>query len=181
MKQNETLRLTRLAVLVALATGIHALEAALPLPMPVPGVRLGLANIVTLLTLSLFGTGSGLAVAVLRVILGSLLVGGFLGFGFWVSLGGGTVSCLVMALIMGPARRGVISLFSVSVLGAVTHNLTQLFTAGLVVNSFSLIKGYFPFSVLLALPTGLLTGAAVIYLEGITRRVYRESGSTGEG
>jgi heptaprenyl diphosphate synthase len=180
MKWRQTIQLTRLAVLVALATGIHALEAALPLPMPVPGARLGLANIVTLLALSLFGVQSGLAVAILRVVLGSLLTGSFLGFGFWLSLLGGTVSCLVMAAAVRLVKRGVITLFSASVLGAVTHNLAQLVTASLIVNNFTLCKGYFPLSVLLALPTGLFTGAAAVYLEGITRRVCKQAGSTGE-
>ena len=175
MKWKETVLLTRLAVLVALATGIHSLEASLPL-MPVPGARLGLANIVTLLTLSLFDLKSGLVVAVLRVMLGSLLMGGFLGFGFWLSLLGGTASCLVMAVAVRQVKRGVITLFSGGVLGAVTHNLTQLFVAGLIVNNFALFKGYFPLSMLLALPTGMFTGMASAYLEGATRRIYKRTG-----
>ncbi len=176
MELRQTARLTRLAVLVALAVGIHALEAALPLPMPVPAARLGLANIVTLLTLSLFGLQSGLLVAILRVVLGGLLTGGFLGFGFWLSLLGGTASCLVMAAAVKFVKRGVITLFSASVLGAVTHNLIQLSVASVIINSFALFKGYFPLSVLLALPTGLFTGLSAIYLKEIVRRVYRQAG-----
>ncbi|HHX86801.1 MAG TPA: Gx transporter family protein [Firmicutes bacterium] len=176
---RETSRLTRLAVMVALATGIHALEAALPLPMPVPGARLGLANIITLLALSLFGFKSGLLIAVLRVVLGSLLTGSFLGFGFWLSLLGGTVSCLIMAAAVRQVKRGIMTLISASVLGAVTHNLAQLFVASLIVKNFTLFQGYFPLSVLLALPTGLFTGAAAHYLEGIIRRFFKQTASRG--
>ena len=57
-------KMTYLAVLVTFAVVIHTVEAALPLPMPVPGVRLGLANMVTLLTIVLYGARSGLLVAV---------------------------------------------------------------------------------------------------------------------
>ncbi len=177
MKLTQTVQLSRLAVLVALAAGIHTLEAVLPFPMPVPGARLGLANIITLLTLSLFGLQSGLAVAVLRVLLGSLLTGTFMGFGFWLSLTGGAASCLVMAAMVKLVKRGVVTLFSASVLGAVTHNVAQLAVAGLMVNSLALFRGYFPLSVLLSLPTGLLTGAAAVYLEGITLRIFKQTGS----
>ena len=144
--------------------------------LPVPGARLGLANIVTLLALSLFDLKSGLVVALLRVLLGSLLTGSFLGFGYWLSLLGGMASCLVMAVAVKQVKRGVITLFSAGVLGAVTHNLTQLFTAGLIVNNFALFRGYFPLSVLLALPTGMFTGMAAAYLEGTARRIYKQAG-----
>lgn len=171
--------LTYMAVLITFAVVIHTVEAALPVPMPVPGVRLGLANIITLLTIVLYGVRSGLLVAVLRTILGSFFTGGFLGFGFWLSLSGGVLSCLVMALALLLVKREVISLVSVSVLGAVTHNLAQLAAASLIVSNFALLRGYFPLLLLLAVPTGIFTGMAAHYLEGITRRVVYQSGGLG--
>lgn len=169
MKSN--LYLTYMAVLITFAVVIHTVEAALPLPMPVPGVRLGLANIITLLALILFGLRGGLIVAVLRTLLGSLVTGTFLGFGFWLSISGGVAACLVMGLAMVPAGRGHLTLVSVSVLGAVTHNLVQLAAASAIVANFALLQGYFPLMLLLAVPTGFFTGVAAHYLEGITRRV----------
>ena len=121
MKRN-LFYLTYMAVLVTFAVVIHTVEAALPLPMPVPGVRLGLANIITLLAIVLYGLRSGLTVSILRTLLGSFFTGSFLGFGFWLSLTGGIAACLVMALAVMLFRRGTISLVSVSILGAVTHN-----------------------------------------------------------
>lgn len=171
--------LTYMAVLITFAVVIHTVEAALPLPMPVPGVRLGLANIITLLTIVLYGVRSGILVAVLRAILGSFFTGGFLGFGFWLSLSGGVAGCLVMALAVLLVKREVISLVSVSVLGAVTHNLAQLAAASLIVSNFALLRGYFPLLLLLAVPTGIFTGMAAHYLEGITRRVVYQSGGVG--
>lgn len=174
MKNN--LHLTHVAVLVTFAVVIHTVEAALPLPMPVPGVRLGLANIITLLALVFYGLQSGLAVAVLRTFLGSLITGGFLGFGFWLSLAGGISSCLVMVAALTLVRNGWATLLSVSVLGAVTHNLVQLALAAAIVSNPALFTGYFPLMLLLAVPTGIFTGLAAFYLEGTTRRVLRRAG-----
>jgi heptaprenyl diphosphate synthase len=163
--------LTYLAVLITFAIVIHTVEAALPLPMPVPGVKLGLANIITLLTLTLFGLRSGLLVTVLRTVLGSLFIGGLFGFGFWLSFTAGITSCLVMALLLILKRKALISLVSVSVLGAAVHNLTQLTVASAIISNFSLLKGYYPLLLLLSVPTGIFTGLAAHYLEGITRRM----------
>lgn len=169
--RHNLVYLTYMAVLITFAVVIHTVEAALPLPMPVPGVRLGLANIITLLAIVLYGFKSGLLVAVARTTLGSFFTGGFLGFGFWLSLSGGVAGCLVMALAVLLVKRGTLSLVSVSVLGAVSHNLAQLFTAGLIISSLTLLRGYYPLLLLLAVPTGVFTGVAAHYLEGITRRV----------
>lgn len=174
--RRSLIYITYMAVLVTFAVAIHTVEASLPLPMPVPGVRLGFANIITLLTIVLYGLRSGLLVTVLRIVLGSLFTGSFLGFGFWLSLSGGVASCLVMALAILLVKHGYISLLSVSILGAVTHNLAQLAVAGIIVANFALFRGYFPLLILLGVPMGLFTGLAAVYLEGITRRIIYQSG-----
>lgn len=171
--------LTYMAVLITFAVVIHTVEAALPLPMPVPGVRLGLANMITLLTIVLYGLRSGLLVSILRTVLGSLITGGFLGFGFWLSLSGGIAACLVMALAVVLAKRGYLSLLSVSVLGAATFNLAQLAAASAIIANRALLQGYYPLLLILSVPTGIFTGLAAIYLEGITRRVVFQAGGTG--
>lgn len=178
MRRNPVY-LTYMAVLVTSAVVIHTAEAALPLPMPVPGVRLGLANIITLLAVVLYGVNAGLLVAVLRTVLGSFFTGGFLGFGFWLALAGGIASCLVMALALLLVRRGYISLVSVSVLGAVAHNLTQISVASLIISNLTLLRGYYPLLILLAVPTGIFTGVAVSYLVDITKRAVYQAGETG--
>lgn len=168
--------LTYLAVLITFAVVIHTVEAALPLPMPVPGVRLGLANIITLLTLVLFGLKSGLLVSMIRSVLGSIFVGGLFGFGFWLSFSAGIVSCLAMALVLLLQKKGLVSLISVSVIGAATHNITQLALASLIISNAALFTGYYPLLLLLSVPTGLFTGLAAYYLEGVTRRMIKQSG-----
>jgi len=175
--RNRLNYLTYLAVLITFAVVIHTVEAALPLPMPVPGVRLGLANIITILTLILFGLRSGLLVVVLRTVLGSLFVGGLFGFGFWLSITAGVASCLAMALALILQRKGLVSLVSVSVIGAAVHNITQLTMASLIISSMALLKGYFPLLLILSVPTGIFTGLAAYYLEGVTLRMFKQVGS----
>lgn len=174
--RNRLNYLTYLAVLITFAVVIHTVEATLPLPLPVPGVRLGLANMITLLTLVLFGLRSGLTVTVLRTILGSLFIGGLFGFGFWLSFAAGVTSCLVMSLFLALRQKELISLIAVSVAGAAAHNLTQLFIASLIVANFALFKGYYPLLLLLSVPTGIFTGLAAHYLEGVTGRMIRQAG-----
>ncbi|NLA26383.1 MAG: Gx transporter family protein [Firmicutes bacterium] len=178
MKRN-LFGITYLAVLITFAVVIHTVEAALPLPMPVPGVRLGLANMITLLTIVLYGARSGLLVAVLRTIIGSLIGGTFLGFGFWLSLAGGVTCTVIMSLAVLLMQKGYLSLISVSVLGAAAHNLAQLAVAGAIIGSKALLQGYYPLLLLLSVPTGIFTGLAAYYLEGVTRRALRQAGRHG--
>lgn len=175
--RNRLNYLTYLAVLITFAVVIHTVEAALPMPMPVPGVRLGLANVITILALVLFGLRSGLVIAVVRSILGSLFVGGFFGFGFWLSITAGVTSCLVMGLVIIFEKRGLVSLVSVSVIGAAAHNLTQLGMASLIITNPDLLRGYYPLLLLLSIPTGFFTGLTAHYLENITRKMIIRSGS----
>lgn len=167
--------LTYLALLITFAVVIHTVEAALPLPMPVPGVRLGLANIITILTLALFGLRSALLVTILRTILGSLIIGNIFGFGFWLSITAGITSSLSMALILILKEKGFVSLLSVSITGAAVHNLTQLTMASVIIASPDLIRGYYPLLILLSIPTGIFTGVAASYLEGVTARMIERA------
>ncbi len=177
--RNRLSYLTYMALLITFAVVIHTVEAALPMPMPVPGVRIGLANIITLLTLIIFGLRSALLVTVMRTFLGSLFVGGLFSFGFWLSLGGGILSCLAMAFVLIFYRKEMVSLISVSIIGAATHNLVQLTIASFIIGSMALLQGYYPFLLLLSVPTGLFTGLAAHYLAGVTEKIIEQAGKAG--
>lgn len=179
MKSRKTFQMVYLALMVAFAVAIHTVEAALPVPIPVPGVKLGLANIITLFTMVLYDWRSGLLVASLRSIIGSLLIGNFLGFGFYLSFSGAVLSCLGMALFMKLYDRQKITLVSVSIAGAVTFNVVQLSLAAILVQNLVLLRGYLPFLLLLALPTGLFTGLAAGYLQIIAGKIGLQPGHTG--
>ena len=155
-----TKRLTRFAMLLAIAVILHVVEGMFPPPLPVPGAKLGLANIAALICLSTLGLRSALLLTGLRTVLGSLLQGSFLGFGFVLSFGAGIVSTLAMGLLQrGAGRR--FSLIGLSLFGALLHNLTQLALAGLVVGHFGILS-YLPYMLLGSLPTGAMTGLVAV-------------------
>lgn len=151
----STRRLVYLSLLLAMATALHVLEGLFPIPLPFPGVKLGLANIITLLVLYLYDLRAGLTVAIARVLLGSLLGGTFLSPGFFLGLTGAVVSTLVMALLV--KKTHCFSPIGISLAGAVGHNLGQLAMASLLLQNQAIFF-YFPVLLLAAIPTGLMTG-----------------------
>lgn len=116
-------RLVTLSLLTAASLVLFLFEALIPAPLP--WVRLGLANVMTLTVLYLYGPGDAFLLTLLRVVLGSFLVGAFLAPAFFLSLGGGllAVSAMSAARALAPRR---LSIVGVSVLGAVAHNAGQL-------------------------------------------------------
>jgi heptaprenyl diphosphate synthase len=151
----STRRLVYLSLLLAMATALHVLEGLFPIPLPFPGVKLGLANIVTLLVLYLYDLRAGLTVAIARVFLGSLLGGTFLSPGFLLALTGAVVSTLLMALLV--KKTDCFSPLGISLAGAIGHNLGQLVMASLLLQNRAIFF-YLPFLLLAAIPTGLVTG-----------------------
>ena len=122
---HDTRKLVNLALLIAMGVALHVAEGMLALPLPVPGVKLGVADIVTLLALYRFGASAGMTVAVGRVLLGSLAGGLFLSPGFLLSLAGGAASTAAMAL-MAPGAWRLWSPLALSAAGAVAHGGAQL-------------------------------------------------------
>ncbi|MBI1174838.1 MAG: heptaprenyl diphosphate synthase [Sideroxydans sp.] len=104
------------ARMAALALGLSVLEAAVPSPLP--GVKPGLANIVTLIVLARYGWRTAAWVSLLRVVAGSLLFGNFLAPGFFLSLSGALCSLLILALGQCLPTRWF---------GAVTHSILAAF------------------------------------------------------
>lgn len=158
---NKTRRLVLLALLVAMAATLHVVESWLPVPMPVPGVKLGLANIISLIALIIFGWREAFYIAIARVLLGSLFGGTLFGPAFIMSMGGSLISILIMTYIHKKYGQ-VFSLVGVSVFGAVAHNTAQVSLAALLVYSLGLLW-YIPYLLLFAVPTGFFTGLAVNY------------------
>ena len=173
--ESRTFKMVSLALLTAFAVAVHTIEAAIPMPIPIPGVKLGLANIITVLALVLFGYRGGLIVASLRSILGSLLTGGFLGFGFYLSFGGAVLSSLAMGLMMPLYYKQKITLLSVSITGAAVFNIVQLGIASVMMQNILLFRGYIPFLLCLAVPTGFFTGVAAMFLEKAIRPIIKNA------
>lgn len=157
----KTKHMVFLALLVAVAAVLHIVESWLPVPVPVPGVKLGLANIISLLTIIMLGWRDAVYVTVARVLLGSLFGGSLFGPSFVMSLGGGLASIFIMSYVAANYRK-LFSLVGVSLFGAITHNIAQVVLAAILVNSWGLLW-YLPYLLLFAVPTGLCTGLAANY------------------
>ena len=151
--------MVRLAMLVAGAAALHALEGLIPNPLTVsigPGAKLGLANVVTVAVVMRYGLRDAIVVAVLRAFLGSLIGGTFLTLGFFLSFSGAVVSAAGMGLAF-LALGNRLSAVGLSLLGALLHNLAQLTMASLLARHFGLFV-HLPYLLLLAIPTGYFIG-----------------------
>ena len=113
----------RIAHLAALAIGLSLAEAAIPSPLP--GVKPGLANIITLIVLARFGWRVAAWVSVLRVVAGSMLLGTFLSPSFMLSLSGALLSLLALALAMRLPQQWF-GPISHSILAAIAHIAGQV-------------------------------------------------------
>lgn len=155
---TATKKLAIIAMLVAQASVLHFVESLLPNPIPIPGVKLGLANIITLLALVVFDFKTAINITILRCFLGSLLSGTLFGLGFLLSFSGAVLSTSVMAVFLRSFRG--FSLVGASVIGAAAHNLGQLSVAALILR-FPGILYYLPFMLLFSVPTGIIIGLLV--------------------
>ena len=97
MEKFQTRRMVLISLLVSLGLILHIVEGLIPMNAAVPGAKLGLANIPNLIALVLYGFRAGFQVFLLRIFLGSLLVGTFMTINFYFSLVGGLFGFLVMA------------------------------------------------------------------------------------
>ena len=143
-------------MLSAYAVALHGFESLLP--TPIPWLRLGLANIITLVTLLLYGIRAAMIVTLIRVILASLLTGTFLGPAFILSLGGGVTSTLAMGFVLSVAPR-LFSTIGLSLIGALFHNIAQLVLAYfLFIQRIEAILLISPFIILIGVLTGTVNG-----------------------
>lgn len=169
---HNTRRTVLLALFIALASVLHVVESWLPLPLPVPGIKLGLANIISMIVIVMFGWRDAIYVAILRVFLAALFGGIFLGPAFVMSLSGAIGSIALMAYVYHQWHP-VFSVIGISIMGAVIHNVVQITVAALLVSSITLLW-YLPYLILFALPTGLATGMTTVYfLAKVPSGLYR--------
>lgn len=149
-----TKNLALCAVLTALALGLSTLENLFPVSLlvPLPGVKLGLANIVTVFALYQLGAVPALVILVARCLLGSLFAGNASALLF--SLMGGIGAMLVMIALR---RVRGLSVYGVSIAGAVAHNIGQI-GAAMIVLGGTAVLGYLPVLLGVSLLTGTLTG-----------------------
>lgn len=151
-------------LLIALAFILGYIESLIPIPFPVPGMKLGLANLVVLMALYIWGYKEAFVLSILRIILTGFTFGSLSTMMF--SLAGGLLSFVLMALFK---KSRLFSMTGVSVIGGVSHNIGQILVAIFVVNNIDIIY-YLP----ILLITGSVTGAMIGILGSlVTQRVKR--------
>ena len=165
---KNTKKLVFMALLTAISLVIWVIEAQIPPPIPVPGIKLGLASVVTMTALVLLGRKEALAVLLMRVVLSAVFAGSVSALLF--SLTGGLLSWAVMALTQKLFERKLF--WVVSVFGAIGHNAGQLAAAIAVTKTAALIA-YGPILLCAAIVTGVFTGAAAMYLTAALEKLKR--------
>lgn len=151
MKKSKTKRIALFGMMVALAFIFSYFESMIPFNFGVPGIKLGLANLVVVVSLYIQKPSEAFAIAVIRIFLAALTFGNM--FSLAYSLCGGILSYVVMLL----AKRTKLSIIGVSMLGGICHNIGQIIVAAIVMETVR-IAYYLPVLIGAGLVTGLLIG-----------------------
>ena len=157
-------RLTRDALLTAVALILFTAEAQIPAPVPIPGVKLGLSNIVNVWAVCRIGAWDALAILLCRVFLGALFAGHMMVL--FYSLSGGLLSLCALLILRRVTDES--QLWICSVFAAIAHNAGQIAAAALITRSTAVLA-YFPFLVVSGAITGLFTGLCAQFL--VSRRL----------
>lgn len=147
-------RMTGYALLTCAGAVISILESGLPRPLP--WMKPGLANVTSLLALIFWGFRSALTLAILRLILAGVLAGTMLSAPWALGLSGAICACCGMWLLM--QLNGDFGAVSISVTGAICHNVAQAFAAALLLNHQGVITAQLPYMLFLGIPAGIFTG-----------------------
>ncbi|AGI38828.1 hypothetical protein CSTERTH_03610 [Thermoclostridium stercorarium subsp. thermolacticum DSM 2910] len=168
MNHRDVRRMTLSAILTAVAIAIHFAESLFALPVAIPGIKLGLSNIVSLVALYLLGPLVSFVILLLRVFMTSFLYGGFSALIF--SLAGGILSIAAMTLVWKYRNKGF-GIVSASVAGGVCHNIGQILAAAVVMRTKSIFY-YLPVLIVTGVATGIITGIVAGIVIPRLRNVY---------
>lgn len=153
-------KMTFIAILTAQALVLYWVETMIPVPVGIPGAKLGLANIFTVVSLYMLNAAETFVVIILRVLISMFLSKNLQALLY--SMSGAIVSFIAM-LIAKRVFKDRISRIGVSVTGAVCHNFGQLIVASLMVNNFRIMT-LLPVLTLIAIPTGIFSGMVANYM-----------------
>ena len=149
---KSTQKLVRISLLLAIALVINYLESLVPLPLPLPGVKLGLANCVGLMVLACFDKKDYIVFNVLKVLMVALIRTGF-GTAFFISAAGTFLSTVMVLLIYRFTKS---SIYGLSVVGALFHSLGQVLMVMLIYSNAYMIS-YLPVLEIISVATGCIT------------------------
>ncbi len=160
---NQTKRIALCGMLTALALALSLAERMIPLQLliPIPGIKLGLANVVTMFALLFLTTGEAFSILFCRVTLAALFAGSVTQFLF--SLFGGMLALSMTWLLLHRQGRWF-SFYGISAASAAMHNIGQIAAAALVMQTMDVIA-YLPLLLISAIPMGFVTGAILDVLQ----------------
>lgn len=160
-----------IAMFLSLAVVLNIIESFIPIFVSfVPGIKLGLTNIIIILVLYTYSFKDAFIVSILRVLLVGILRTGLFSISFFFSLGGATLSILMMYLVK---RYTNLSMIGVSIIGAFFHSIGQIIMAITILKNINLIY-YLPWLLLFSIPTGILIGVIgkeiIVHLEKMLKK-----------
>ncbi len=148
-------KLTTIALLAAVGIALFVIESYIP--MPLPFLKIGLANISSVVALMLLGTTSMVSVVLLRVVVGSLFIGTFMSPAFLLALSAGVASAVAMAVVR-KISGNLFSVVGLSLIGAVSHSITQLLIVRYVYVQNASVLHLLPLLLTSSLVGGLIVG-----------------------
>lgn len=164
---DKTKKMVLISLFISQALILSIIESWIPIPIPMPGVKLGLANIITLIVIIFFGFKEALTVVIIRTMLASIFGGGGL-IVFLFSSVGGVSSVIVMASLY-KVKYDIFSTVGISVAGAAAHNIGQVLVAILIMQDIAIIT-ILPLLLILGSIMGILVGIASNFLEEKLRK-----------
>ena len=159
---NKTKKMVFMSILVSQSLVMYIIESYItnPLVFIAPGAKLGLSNIITLISLVFLGFKDTFVILTARIMISSIFGGGFSAFLY--SIAGGILSLLSMAILTKVSKKES-SLIGTSVVGAMFHNIGQLIMASIIIHNIGIFI-YLPILLLTSIPTGLFIGFVCRYL-----------------
>ena len=145
-------RVAYFGVFTALALIFSYVESLIPIQLGIPGVKLGLANLIIVITLYKMGIKEAYILSIVRIVLAGFMFGNL--FAILYSLAGGILSLTIMCILK---KTEQFSIYGISMAGGVSHNIGQLIMAAIVLESIS-IGYYFPVLLISGLVTGFVIG-----------------------
>ena len=158
-----------MAMMIALAMIFSYVETMIPINFGIPGVKLGLANLVIVAAIYLFGGKQAFLISIVRIFLSGFMFGNLASIMY--SRAGGLLSLAVMLLLK---KTDKLSILAVSVMGGICHNIGQLIVAMLVVENLKLIF-YVPVLLISGFLTGLLIGIVCRVILPAVKRAYESA------
>lgn len=151
----ELKKISKLSLLLALSVVLNIFESLIPIFNGyIPGLKIGLANIVILFVLYKFSFKDAIYISIVRVFLVGILRTGLFSISFFFSLGGAILSIIMMFLIKKFTKLSVVG---ISIIGSIFHSLGQIIIACFVMNTDAMIY-YLPWLLIFSIPTGIFTG-----------------------